>query len=194
AERLDAIQRAGENIVAAKMTRLQGYLREYVQVQREPDGPENAQRLRGLERQITTLDGDIALIKRGLAATICAIVYLFHRCGWDAKQIGEHLGGLKQVHIRQVLYRLNRVAAAPARTRRTRTQQRQDATRARQLGISIQELRRRQKISQNRRGKCLGNTFSSKPRSAEVRAAICERLNGNKRTLSGTAASTPKKV
>src|SRR5437879_1230539 len=72
AERLDAIQRAGENIVAAKMTRLQGYLREYVQVQREPDGPENAQRLRGLERQITTLDGDIALIKRGLAATICA--------------------------------------------------------------------------------------------------------------------------
>src|SRR5437879_2478331 len=66
-ERLDAIQRAAETIAAAKLVRLQGYMRQYATLVNEPDGPDNAARLRALERQITTLDGDIALTKRGLA-------------------------------------------------------------------------------------------------------------------------------
>ena len=112
-ERLDAIQRRAESVAAEKQARLESYMRQYAALVKEPEA-DNATRLRGIERQIVTLDGDLALLQRGLAATICAIVYLFHRAAWDGSQIAEHLG-LKQQHVRQVLFRLNRAASPPAK-------------------------------------------------------------------------------
>jgi hypothetical protein len=78
------------------------YSREYI----ETIDPE---RKRHLEIQIESRDTMVRIVER-LAALVTSIAYLYHRVKMNSVGVAEELG-VKPPHVRQVLYRLDQIAA-----------------------------------------------------------------------------------
>src|SRR3989442_591187 len=166
AERLEQINAAAARWVPEKQDTLRYLLSEYTTA--SPD------RQRALEKQIVNLDTDLVLTARGYAAIILAVVYYFWRLGHDGTQIAEALS-LKSAHVRQILNRVRRgAAAAPKFLPRTpKRRARYEKLRARKRA----EQQRRERIKSawaagkyKDRPKLLGNRNAAGKRSPEMRA------------------------
>jgi predicted transcriptional regulator len=77
-----------------------------------------AEQLRRVELQIQNLDSDAFLTERA-AEIAAALVYFYHRLGWNSCTVAEQLG-LKSPHVRQILFRLARAASQKERSNHTR--------------------------------------------------------------------------
>lgn len=84
---------------------LDSLCKEYVEAKRS-SAP--AQRLRELEIQIEGLDTRICLIGL-MPAKLAGVVHFYYRMGMNSVEVGRELD-LKPPHVRQLLYRLNKVA------------------------------------------------------------------------------------
>jgi len=129
-ERLDRAERA----VAAQAPRLQATLKEllneYVALKKPRCSvghkvvqggrckwhhaalAEPTDQLRKLEVEIQNVDKQLCIIRKGVAATVVSIIYLYYRVGFEAVDVAEQLG-LTVTHIHRLLWslaRLERVA------------------------------------------------------------------------------------
>jgi hypothetical protein len=65
-----------------------------------------------IRREIENLDTYLRTTANdGGAALMAAVVYFYHRCGLDSVEVGRETG-IKPPHVRQLLYKLNRIAKA----------------------------------------------------------------------------------
>jgi hypothetical protein len=78
------------------------------QMCREYMAAEDPARKKELQVAIEGYDTTIRIATKG-AATLAAVVYLYHRLRWDSARVAAELQ-LKPPHIRQILYRMNQVA------------------------------------------------------------------------------------
>lgn len=123
------LQRA-EKAIAARSPELQAKLRslvaEYVSLKKArckvghkvvKDGRckwrhavwEPTDRLRELEIDIQGIDTQLCIIRRGVAATVVAIVYRYYRLGYDSVTIAEQLG-IVSATVHQVIWKMARLA------------------------------------------------------------------------------------
>lgn len=73
--------------------------------------PVSRKRLKRLAREIESVDTFLRTTQHdGGAAILAATVYLYYRLGFDSVEVARELG-LKPPHVRQILYRLARIAA-----------------------------------------------------------------------------------
>jgi hypothetical protein len=109
-ERLDR----AEQTVAAQAPKLRSQLERFIHEYREltkvskckwqPTG-----RMLELELEIQNTDRQLRIIRRGVAATLAAIVYMYFRLGFDSVTIAEQLD-LTSTHIHQTIYKLSKLA------------------------------------------------------------------------------------
>src|SRR5258708_16480130 len=107
----ERLERAKTRIMetrAQKIIVLDRFCEEYVTVKQGTD----RKRINQLESEIKTLTTYLRTPKNdGGAAILAAIVCLYYRTCLDSVGVGMELG-LKSPHVRQILYRMNKVAQA----------------------------------------------------------------------------------
>jgi hypothetical protein len=83
---------------------LAGLCRRYAEAKKSGK-PEK--QLRKLRVQIENIDTRLRT-NENIAAIVAAVVYYYHRCGWDSVQVAHHLR-LKSPNVRIMLHRLARI-------------------------------------------------------------------------------------
>lgn len=106
-QRLNAVEHELRYRRAARLSEIMRKLcNEFVAEKRKPN--RDLARLRQLQIEIRNLD-TTRRFERSAAAMVAAVVYLYYRAGQDSVSVSTELG-ITPMHVRQMLWRLNRVA------------------------------------------------------------------------------------
>lgn len=101
----ERLARAEEKI-KSQVPRLQELLRQKIRNYKKEQSPN---RQREIKVEIQNLDTRLRIIRKGTAAVLAAIVYMYYRQGFNSVTVAEQLG-VTSLMVRQTLFRMARLA------------------------------------------------------------------------------------
>jgi hypothetical protein len=101
-QRLSAIEAKAKKQIPNLVSRLKF-------LQQLHSGATEESRLRRLQIVIQNIDSQIVLHRRGIAAVILSVAYLYHRMGYDSTTVSNETE-LKPPCVREILFRMNNMA------------------------------------------------------------------------------------
>jgi hypothetical protein len=105
----DRLQRCREKILSALPAKRELLQKRIATYRKLADSPRtDPMTLREHEREIQNLDTEIAIMPK-LPEVVNAVVFYYHRLCWNSPSVAESLG-LRAPHVRQLLFRMDKVA------------------------------------------------------------------------------------